>query len=164
MSERTDSRAANPRALDREEAAMVAQSQALDGLSPSELTELVRRLRARRDRVQAMIRARQRRAEKAGTAAVADVGAREKKAILTGAVARVSAKIERLGFARDAARAARNLRAAVARKADNPPWRGPEDHTAATGPAETPNLKIAPSGALHAEGMRAAIARATGDR
>ncbi|MFZ4166162.1 hypothetical protein [Brevundimonas sp. NPDC058933] len=57
-----------------------------------------------------------------------------------------------------------NLRAAVQRRAENPSWTGPEDLTANDGPVETPNHKIAPSGALHAEGMRAAIARSTGSR
>lgn len=154
----------SPRTLDREELQMVEQSRTPEALSPSELTDLVRRLRERRDRVQRRVRARQRRAEQNGEAASPDVGAREKKAVLMDAVARVSAEIDRRGFARRAAQASRNLQAAVARKADNPPWRGPQDRTAATGPAETPNTKIAPSGALHAEGMRAAIARATGDR
>lgn len=157
-------RPGDPRALDRDELRMVEQSRALAGLSPSELTDLVRRLRERRDRVQRMIRARQRRAEKAGTSAAADVGAREKKAILMDAVARVSTEIDRRGLARKASTASRNLRAAVARKAGDTPWRGPRDHTAHVAPAETPNAKIAPSGALHAEGMRAAIARSTGDR
>lgn len=60
--------------------------------------------------------------------------------------------------------ATRNLAEAVERKAANPHWTGPEDRTRNDGPAETPNHKIAPSGALHAEGMRAAIARSTGDR
>lgn len=60
--------------------------------------------------------------------------------------------------------ATENLREAVRRKAEAPSWTGPEDRTANAGPAETPNAKIAPSGALHAEGMRAAIARSTGAR
>lgn len=60
--------------------------------------------------------------------------------------------------------ATRNLAEAVKRKAGTPRWSGPEDRSANDGPSETPNAKIAPSGALHAEGMRAAIARSTGDR
>lgn len=63
-----------------------------------------------------------------------------------------------------AEQATENLKKAVEAKAEAQPWRGPDDRTANTGPAETPNDKIAPSGALHAEGMRAAIARSTGDR
>ena len=65
---------------------------------------------------------------------------------------------------KDGRAATANLRKAVARKADTPRWTGPEDRTADTGPAETPNTKIAPSGALHAEGRRAAIARSPGAR
>ena len=64
----------------------------------------------------------------------------------------------------DGRSATANLRKAVAQKAEKPRWTGPDDRTANTGPAETPNTKIAPSGALHAEGMRAAIARTTGAR
>ncbi|MFC5345225.1 hypothetical protein ACETK8_16210 [Brevundimonas staleyi] len=60
--------------------------------------------------------------------------------------------------------ATRHLAEAVQRKAETPHWTGPEDRSRNDGPAETPNAKIAPSGALHAEGMRAAIARSTGDR
>jgi hypothetical protein len=65
---------------------------------------------------------------------------------------------------KDARTATRNLKKAVEAKAQSPGWRGPEDRTANTGPAETPNTGIAPSGALHAEGMRTAIARSTGNR
>lgn len=65
---------------------------------------------------------------------------------------------------KDARTATRNLKKAVEAKAKSPGWRGPEDRTANTGPAETPNTGIAPSGALHAEGMRTAIARSTGNR
>ena len=63
-----------------------------------------------------------------------------------------------------AKKATSNLKKAVEAKAQSPGWRGPEDRTANTGPAETPNTGIAPSGALHAEGMRTAIARSTGNR
>ena len=65
---------------------------------------------------------------------------------------------------KDARTATRNLKKAVEAKAQAPAWRGPEDRTANTGPAETPDTGIAPSGALHAEGMRTAIARSTGNR
>lgn len=98
-----------------------------------------------------------------------DTGARQKKATLAEAVKRVTDEVH---ARRDAARrapqekATQNLSDAVARKAEAEAeqWRGPQDRTANTGPAETPNTKIAPSGALHAEGMRAVIARSTGNR
>jgi activator of 2-hydroxyglutaryl-CoA dehydratase len=157
----------NNRALDRDEAEMVEQTHALAALSDAQLTDLVRRLRERRDRAQRQIRTRVRKAQSQGGAAGADSGAREKKALLAGAVQRVAEERQRRrkGDGAEAARTAtQHLREAVKRKAETPSWTGPEDLTANSGPAETPNTKIAPSGALHAEGMRAAIARSTGDR
>ena len=151
------------RALDVGERELVAQSRDIANLSQAQLTDLQKRLRARRDRVQRMIRTRTRNTEAPGL----DTGARQKKALLAEAVKRVTDEVH---ARRDAAKrspaetATQHLAEAVQRKAENPSWRGPEDVTANTGPAETPNTKIAPSGALHAEGMRAVIARSTGDR
>lgn len=65
---------------------------------------------------------------------------------------------------KQARKATLHLKKAVAAKAETTPWRGPEHRTGHTGPAETPNTAIAPSGALNAEGMRASISRSTGDR
>lgn len=151
------------RALDTGERELVAQSRDVADLSQAQLTDLQKRLRERRDRVQRMIRTRTRNADASGP----DTGARQKKALLAEAVQRVT---DEVNARRDAAKrspaekASANLAEAVQRKSENPSWRGPEDLTANTGPAETPNTKIAPSGALHAEGMRAVIARSTGDR
>lgn len=163
------SKTPNPRALDRDEADMVEQTKALAERSPAELRDLIGRLRARRDRVQRQIRGRVHAGESGP-----DAGAREKKALLTQAIARVADEMDRLksgprsgGAAATAtatATATDNLREAVRRKAESPSWTGPDDRTADLGPSETPNTKIAPSGALHAEGMRAAIARSTGAR
>ena len=150
------SKTQNPRALDRDEAQMVEQSKALTDQGPAELRDLIGRLRARRDRVQRQIRTLVRDGREGP-----DTGARDKKEILTEAIARVA---DEMAARKDGRSAAANLREAVARKAETPRWTGPDDRTANTGPAETPNTKIAPSGALHAEGMRAAIARATGAR
>ena len=150
------SKTQNPRALDRDEAQMVEQSKALTDQGPAELRDLIGRLRARRDRVQRQIRTRVRDGREGP-----DTGARDKKEILTEAIARVA---DEMAARKDGRSAAANLREAVARKAETPRWTGPDDRTANTGPAETPNTKTAPSGALHAEGMRAAIARATGAR
>ncbi|WP_306002312.1 hypothetical protein [Brevundimonas sp. C43] len=149
----------NPRALDRDEADMVEQTKALAERSPAELRDLTGRLRARRDRVQRQIRGRVRAGESGP-----DAGAREKKALLTDAIARVADEMDGRKSGRKATTATDNLRDAVRRKAESPSWTGPEDRTADLGPSETPNTKIAPSGALHAEGMRAAIARSTGAR
>ncbi|WP_292078355.1 MULTISPECIES: hypothetical protein [Brevundimonas] len=149
----------NPRALDRDEADMVEQTKALAERSLAELRDLIGRLRGRRDRVQRQIRGRVRAGESGP-----DAGAREKKALLTDAIARVADEMDGRKSGRKAATATDNLRDAVRRKAESPTWTGPDDRTADLGPSETPNTKIAPSGALHAEGMRAAIARSTGAR
>ena len=153
------SKTPNPRALDRDEADMVEQTKALAERSPAELRDLIERLRARRDRVQRQIRGRVRAGESGP-----DAGAREKKALLTEAIARVADEMDRRKSGGAAATATDNLRDAVRRKAESPTWTGPDDRTADLGPSETPNTKIAPSGALHAEGMRAAISRSTGAR
>lgn len=153
------SKTPNPRALDRDETDMVEQTKALAERSPAELRDLIGRLRARRDRVQRQIRGRVRAGESGP-----DAGAREKKALLTDAIARVADEMDGRKSGRKATTATDNLRDAVRRKAESPTWTGPNDRTADLGPSETPNTKIAPSGALHAEGMRAAIARSTGAR
>lgn len=153
------SKTPNPRALDRDEADMVEQTKALAERSPAELRDLIGRLRGRRDRVQRQIRGRVRAGESGP-----DAGAREKKALLTDAIARVADEMDGRKSGRKATTATDNLRDAVRRKAESPTWTGPDDRTADLGPSETPNTKIAPSGALHAEGMRAAIARSTGAR
>lgn len=152
------------RALDQNEAILVEQSRETTELSDRDLKELLRLLRARRDRAQAMIRTRSRAAQREGKVNV-DTGARDKKALLTEAIARAEAERKRRSDPSVHAKTAtQNLRDAVRHKAENPSWTGPEDLTPNSGPVETPNQKIAPSGALHAEGMRAAIARSTGDR
>lgn len=63
-----------------------------------------------------------------------------------------------------AAKATANLKKAVEAKQKSQPWRGPEHREADEGLASHPNTDIAPSGALHAEGMRAAISRSSGNR
>lgn len=152
------------RALDRNEAMLVAQAANLSEFSDRELADLIKLVRARRDRAQRLIRTRTRSAHREGKANP-DAGAREKKALLTEAIQRISAEMAlRKDPAAQARAATANLRDAVQRKAENRTWTGPEDLTAHDGPPENPNQKIAPSGALHAEGMRAAIARSTGDR
>ena len=63
-----------------------------------------------------------------------------------------------------AAKATSNLKAALEAKQKAQPWRGPEHREAGEGLASHPNTDIAPSGALHAEGMRASLSRSTGNR
>ncbi|WP_414553596.1 hypothetical protein, partial [Anabaena sp. CCY 0017] len=72
------------RALDTGERELVAQSRDLGALNQAQLTDLQKRLRARRDRVQRMIRTRTRNTEAPGP----DTGARQKKALLAEAVKR----------------------------------------------------------------------------
>ena len=148
------------RALDRNEAEWVEMSRAAAQLTDAQLTDLLRRLRERRDRAQRLIRTRTRQANREGQANI-DTGAREKKAQLSEGIERAVAEQKRR---RASTTATRNLKAAVARKAEKMHDGIPENRTTNTGPADTPNDKIAPSGALHAEGMRAAITRSTGDR
>ncbi|WP_427789405.1 hypothetical protein [Brevundimonas diminuta] len=148
------------RALDRNEAEWVEMSRSASHLTDAQLTDLLRRLRERRDRAQRLIRTRTRQANREGQANV-DAGAREKKAQLAEAIERA---VEEQKRRRGSTSATRNLKAAVARKAEETHDGIPENRTANTGPADTPNEGIAPSGALHAEGMRAAIMRSTGDR
>lgn len=152
------------RALDRNEAMLVDQAANLSELSDRELVDLIKLIRARRDRAQRLIRTRSRAAQRDGKTNI-DAGPREKEALLTGAINKISAEMAlRKDPKAQSKVATANLHDAVQRKAENPTWTGPEDRTANDGPTETPNQKIAPSGALHAEGMRAAIARSTGAR
>lgn len=152
------------RVLDQQEQDLVAQSKKLDGLSHRELTELARQLRSRRERVQRMIRDRARAARRSGENHP-DTGAREKKELLIEAIDRVNTALEMRKLSNSSSSATENLREAVERKAKKAPAKsGPKSRTANTGPAETPNEKIAPSGALHAEGMRASKSRSTGNR
>jgi len=148
------------RALDRNEAEWVEMSRAAARLTDAQLSDLLRRLRERRDRAQRLIRTRTRQASREGQANI-DAGAREKKAQLADAIQRAADEQKRR---RSSTSATRNLKAAVERKAEQTHDVIPDNRTAHTDPADTPNDKIAPSGALHAEGMRAAISRSTGDR
>ncbi|GAA0620099.1 hypothetical protein GCM10009422_14670 [Brevundimonas kwangchunensis] len=156
--------ASRTHALDEHETNLVEQSRDVADRPDRELTDLVKLLRARRDRIQRMIRARSRSASREGKDNI-DAGARDKKRLLVEALDRTTAELSRRrAGGKNGSAATDNLRDAVRRKAESPSWTGPEDRTANPGPAETPNRRIAPSGALHAEGMRAAIARSTGDR
>lgn len=153
-----------PRALDRNEAILVEQSQKAAEMSDRELVDLIRLIRDRRDRAQRLIRTRARSAQAQGETK-ADTGAREKKALLSEAIERIGDEMERRKDPAEQARTATaNLSEAVRRKEEQTSWTGPHELGGRPLPAETPNRKIAPSGALHAEGMRAAIARSTGDR
>ena len=147
------------RALDANEKALVDQSKKLDGLSHRELTDLAKQLRSRRERVRRMIRDRNRAARKSGSENP-DAGAHEKKTELVAAIDRVNAALESRTHANRATQATENLKAAVKRKAKSDAAKQSDNKTADEGPAETPNKKIAPSGALNAEGRIPAAKRA----
>ena len=153
--------ATSKRSLDENEKQLVEQSKNLEGLSHRELTDLAKQLRSRRERVQRLIRDRNRLARKGG-GDNPDTGAREKKDILITAIDRVNSVLQDRAQTRKGATATANLKAAVKRKAkaDKTIEAELKDHkTANEGPAEKPNKKNAPSGALNAEGSKPAAKR-----
>lgn len=155
-------KASSTRALDQHELELVEQSKALDGLSHRELTDLAKQLRNRRERIQRMIRHRTRSARKAGDLNP-DTGAREKKDLLVEAIDRVNAVLEQNSKTRKPSQATQNLAKAVQRKAkaDKAVEAKLKDHKSANdGPSETPNKKLAPSGALKSAGRTPAAKRA----
>lgn len=83
----------NERVLDAGEQELVRQAENPSVLKTSELTELARLLRERRDRVQRMIRERARDAKERGEHQP-DAGAREKEAALVDALQRIEAALE----------------------------------------------------------------------
>lgn len=85
--------ASSKRALDQIEQMLVDQTKKLDGFSHRELTELAHQLRSRRERIQRMIRQRNREARGSGKANP-DTGAHEKKSVLVEAIDRVNAVLE----------------------------------------------------------------------
>ncbi|WP_242912801.1 MULTISPECIES: hypothetical protein [Brevundimonas] len=85
--------ASSKRALDQIEQMLVDQTKDLDGFSHRELTDLAHQLRSRRERIQRMIRQRNRDARHSGKANP-DTGAHEKKAVLVEAIERVNAVLE----------------------------------------------------------------------
>ncbi len=161
------------RHLNEDERALARRSHppVLCDLETPELLTLVRQLRERRDRAQSASRQRRRGAQTEGRAPGADAGAQEKKAVLAAAVKRANRELERrrslarrVSKAEAADVAHANLRQALKRRNAQEAWRGPEDKTPDLGMTPLPNRKIAPSGALHAEGARAALHRSMGDR
>lgn len=91
--------ASSKRALDKVEQLLVDQTEALNGFSHRELTDLAHQLRSRRERIQRMIRHRNRDARLAGKANP-DAGAHEKKAALTEAIERVNVVLEERALTR----------------------------------------------------------------
>lgn len=137
-----------------------ARQPALHDMEHAELLDLARRLRERRDRARAISRDRRRQA-RAGARAPAEgkTAVERKKALLASGVKRVNRELDRRRAANRGQAATANMRKALKRKHASQ-WSGPEYRTANEGMNPTPNTKIAPSGALHAEGAKPALERA----
>lgn len=154
------------RYLDKDERELCgrARQPALRDMKQAELIDLAKRLRERRDRARGLSRD-QRRKARASRAAISDgeSGIERKKALLGAAVKRANRELERRRAGARRKTAVRNLRKALRRR-QAAHWPGPEYRNADEGMAPHPNEKIAPSGALHAEGHKAALGRAIMER
>jgi hypothetical protein len=156
------------RLLSQDERDAVARTHVpgLKELADGELSELIRRLRERRDRARALAhrqrRELRRKVEPKGVRPAADDrGARGKDELLTAALKRASKEAtrrrgreRRSDQAAIARRALRRKRAAGAEPAPRPTSATPGE-----GMRALPNERIAPSGALGAEGDRPVLER-----
>lgn len=141
-----------------------ARQPALRALKQEELTDLARRLRERRDRARSLSRDQRRKARATGgKPGDGESGIERKKALLASGVQRVNRELERRRARIRGETATRHLRKALKRKRTQA-WSGPEYRNADEGMVPNPNEKIAPSGALHAEGHKAALGRAIMER
>ncbi|MEH3145380.1 MAG: hypothetical protein PGN34_08525 [Methylobacterium frigidaeris] len=156
------------RLLSTDEHALVDQTHhpALRGLSDRDLSDLVGRLRERRDRARDVARQQHRefrgKAAPSGTRAATDnSGTREKAALLAAAVQRASKENERRRHASARSDLTRNARRALAmRQAAGDPAEGrPSSQTPGEGMRPIPNEGIAVSGAFDAEGHRPVLER-----
>ncbi len=162
---------ARARAYDRhltpDERDMVARTRRPDilDLKDAELRTLVRQLRERRDRARDTAHDRKRsKAQAAGGRAAGQApegeGATMRRGALVSAVKRANKELERRRASVRADAANQNLRRALRRKSEQAPAEIPESRTKRRGMTNQPNTKIAPSGALHAEGHTPALKRA----
>lgn len=156
------------RLLNTDEHELVAQTHQpeLRELDDEALSDLVVRLRGRRDRARDI--ARQQRREVRGKSAPSgaraasdDSGTKEKGALLAAALKRVSKESERRRHAQARNSLTSNARRALAMKraAGDPASNRPRSRTAGEGMQAVPNDRIAPSGALDAEGHRPVLER-----
>ena len=153
--------------LTAEERDLVARTRRPDivDLDDAELRKVVRQLRERRDRARDTAQDRRRAKAKSGggRAAGADAegaGAQRRRGALVSAVKRANKELERRRGLVRADTASQNLRQALRRKSKRSLEGVPDSRTAGRGMANQPNAKIAPSGALSAEGAKPALKRA----
>ena len=152
--------------LTAEERGLVAQTRRpeITDLKDAELRAVVKQLRERRDRARDTAQDRRRAKAKSGggRAAGADAegpGAQKRRGALVAAVKRGNRELERRRGIVRADTASRNLRQALRRKSNRSLEGVPDSRTAGRGMADQPNTKIAPSGALSAEGAKPALKR-----
>lgn len=160
------SRKQENRYLTKDELALCdkARQPALREMKQDEVVDLARRLRERRDRARTLSRDQRRKTRASGgKTSDGESGIEQKKALLAAAMKRVNRELDRRRAGARQETAQRNLRKALKRKKADL-WSGPEYRNADEGMVPTPNEKIAPSGALHAEGHRAALGRAIMER
>lgn len=160
------SRKQEERHLTKEELALSdrARQPGLREMKQQDVVDLARRLRERRDRARDLSRDRRRKARAAGGRTHdGESGIERKKALLAAAMKRVNRELDRRRAGARQETAQRNLRKALRRKQAGQ-WSGPDYRNADEGMVPTPNEKIAPSGALHAEGHKAALGRAIMER
>lgn len=139
---------------------------AVQGLSDSDLSDLIKRLRDQRDRARDV--ARQQRREVRGKAAPSGArpatdnsGTTEKGALLAAALKRTSKEKERRRVSGARQQLMSNARQALAMKqaTGDPADDRPTSRTSDEGMQPVPNDSIAPSGALDAEGHRPVLER-----
>lgn len=156
------------RLLSGDEHEMVAQAHhpALRNLDDGALSDLVGRLRDRRDRARDISRQQRRevrgKAAPSGARAATDnSGTKRKGAVLAGALKRASREHERRRHVAARSEMTGNARRALRMKraAGDPAAHRPSSRTAGKGMRNLPNQGIAPSGALDAEGHKPVLER-----
>ena len=156
------------RILNGDEHALVDQTHhpVLKSLSDSDLSDLVKRLRERRDRARDISRQQRRevrgKAAPSGAKAATDnSGTKQKGALLAAALKRAGKENERRRHASARSELTGNARRALAMKqaSGDPAANRPSSRTAGEGMQSLPNEGIAPSGALDAEGHRPVLER-----
>ncbi|MFN4295456.1 MAG: hypothetical protein ACK4FB_01325 [Brevundimonas sp.] len=154
------SRKADERYLTKDERELCdsARQPALKEMKHEELVDLAKRLRERRNRARDVSRDQRRTARRGGKATEGETGSDRKKALLAAGMKRVNRELDRRRAENRGDAATANLRKALKRKQANQ-WSGPAYRNADEGLNPTPNAKIAPSGALNAEGQRPVLER-----
>lgn len=161
------------RLLTADEAELVAQTHhpRIQAIPDTDLLDLLRRLRERRDRARGIAQRQRReirgRAAPSGTRPASDdAGSREKAALLAAAVKRANKEHERrrTQAARGSLVASARRALALKRAAGDPAAGRPTARTAREGMHPVPNTAEAPSGALRQEGQEIAMRRGGGPR